>query len=419
MAQPASPTDFEGEPAARWLPTMGVFGPTVLVAALAIAYPRDDPGGWRGPLSLALTGILIAAFVEMWVHRPIWKHGQRALTAYSVLQVAAYGLLVWLSPGFAMLQVLIYPQVLFTMPLRWSVGAAIAVAAISAGAGLASGHGDVQAALPAVFYALLVAFMFIAMAMVNRDSIAQSLERRTLIDELTAARKEAAEAERATGVAQERARLAREIHDTLMQGFASVVTHLEAADAVLTPDPERARGHIAAAEEVARASLAEARTLVWALRPEAIAEAGLAAALRRVATAASGVNGPEVEATVSGPERQLHTDVEVTLLRAAQESIANARRHAAPGHIDVTLTYFDDVVTLDVADDGCGFDPALAAASGGLGLRGMRERAEGLGGSMVIESVPGEGTTVAVSLPAIEAPAPLEAPAPIEEAVAG
>ena len=331
-----------------------------------------------------MTAILVAAFAEIWIHRPIWKHGERALTAYSVLQVALYGVLLALSPGFAVLQVLIYPQDLFSLSLIRSVAAAMTIGLISAADTLAVSNGDIRAALPSASYAILVAFMFTAMAVVNRDAIAQSFERRALINELTSARREAAAAERAAGVAQERARLAREIHDTLT------------------------RAHLAAAEETARASLAEARTLVWALRPEAIAEGGLPAAIRRVAMAASGPSGPSVEATVSGSARQLHTEVEVTLLRAAQQGLANARRHAAATHIDLTLTYFDDVVTLDVADDGCGFNPAQASKGGGLGLRGMRERAEGLGGTLVIESAPGEGTTVALSLAAIEAPRALD-----------
>ena len=95
----------------------------------------------------------------------------------------------------------------------------------------------------------------------------------------------------------------------------------------------------------------------------------------------------------------------MTLLRAAQEAIANARRHAAASHITVTLTYYPDEVSLDVTDDGCGFDPSEALKRGGLGLIGMRERAEALGGSLAIESTPGEGTAVAVTLPAIEAAA--------------
>jgi len=108
--------------------------------------------------------------------------------------------------------------------------------------------------------------------------------------------------------------------------------------------------------------------------------------------------------TVTGSIRALHPDVEVTLLRAAQESLANVRRYAAARRVTVTLSYFNDLVTLDVADDGRGFDPASRAdpgPAGGLGLIGMRERAEGLGGSLAVESAIGEGTTIAVSLPAI------------------
>jgi signal transduction histidine kinase len=97
--------------------------------------------------------------------------------------------------------------------------------------------------------------------------------------------------------------------------------------------------------------------------------------------------------------------LEVTLLRAAQEAVANARRHAGATRISVTLTYFDDEISLDVADDGRGFDTAAAPRSGGLGLLGMRERAEAVGGSVSIESTLGEGTAVAIILPAIE-PAP-------------
>ena len=101
----------------------------------------------------------------------------------------------------------------------------------------------------------------------------------------------------------------------------------------------------------------------------------------------------------------------MALLRAAQESLANARRHARATRISVTLTYFTDQASLDVIDDGRGFDASVVAGSGGMGLLGMRERAERLGGSVVIESAPGEGTAVAVTLPAIEPPLPGPAPA--------
>jgi signal transduction histidine kinase len=404
------------EPWYRWLGAMRLYGFVTLAVALVVGYPRDDASGWRGPLSVAAIAALAAVFWIMWVRRPLWQHGLRAIAVHGVFQVFAYAVLVSVSPGFAVLQVLIYPQVVFSLPLRWSVVGGLLVGVITALAFLLHASGDIQAALPAMLSSLLVAVMVIAISVWIRETIAQSLERRALLGQLTAARQEAEAAERTAGAAEERARLAREIHDTLAQGFASIVAYLEAADASLPDEAERVRGDIRAASEIARASLADARTLVWALRPEAIAAAGLPAAIERVAAAATGHDGPAIDVEITGPQRQLHPDVEITLLRAAQEALANARRHARASHVTVTLTYFADEVSLDVADDGCGFQPSAAAGSGGFGLLGMRERAERLGGRLDIESAPGEGTAIAVTLPAIEAPAAMEAD---REAAAG
>jgi signal transduction histidine kinase len=395
-----------------WFPQlalMQVYGFVLLGGALWTAYPQDDPGGWHGPLAVALIGLLAVAFWFMWVRRPLWTYPTRILAVHGVFQVATYMALVSVAPGFAVLQLLVYPQILFSLQVRWSVIGGLAVAGFTALAILVRAAGDLAQAWPGVFANLLAAAMVIALALWVRETISLSIERRALIEQLRAARRDLAAAERAAGVAEERARLAREIHDTLAQGFASVVAHLEAADARLGAADERARRDVRAAEEVARASLGEARTLVWALRPETIAASGLPAAIERVAAAGGGSggadgSGPAVEVTISGVPRQLHPEVEVALLRAAQECLANARRHAAATHISVTLTYFADEVSLDVIDDGSGFDASAGARSGGMGLLGMRERAERLGGTVAIETAPREGTAVAVTLPAIEPP---------------
>ena len=408
------------EPWYRQLSYMRVYGFVVLAGTLWAAYPRDDPEGWRGPLSVALVAALAAVFWAMWVRRPLWSYPTRVLAWHGAFLVAMYAGLVSLAPGFAILQLLIYPQILFSLQLRWSVIGGLAIGTFTALATLVRAAGNLDQAWPGVFGSLLGAVMVIAFAVWVRETISLSIERRALIEQLRAARRDLAAAEREAGVAEERARLAREIHDTLAQGFASVVTHLEAADACLGAGEGRARRDVRAAAEVARASLAEARTLVWTLRPETIAASGLPAAIERVTAAAGGPgrpggvvagDGPAVEFAVSGRPRQLHPEVEVALLRAAQESLANARRHAGATRISVTLTYFTDQASLDVIDDGRGFDASVVARSGGMGLLGMRERAERLGGSVVIESAPGEGTAVAVTLPAIEPPLPGPAPA--------
>ena len=395
-----------GEPFLRWLPVMRVYGFAVLAVALVAATPWEGRDGWRGVAAVAVVAALAVAFLFMWVRRPIWEHAIRTLAWHGLFQVVAYAAAVAVSPALVMLQLLVYPQVVFSLPLKGAITGGIAIGSITSLVVLAGAGWAVGPAISGIAASLLTAGMVISIAVWIRETITQSIERKDLLAQIQSTRRELAAAERAAGISDERTRLAREIHDTLAQGFTSVVALLQAADASMPSDLDRSRRHIRAAEDVARASLAEARTLVWALRPEAIATAGLPAAIERVAAAVgAGGNGPNIEVAVSGEARQLHVDVEVTLLRTAQEGIANAVKHAQASHVTVTLTYYPDEVSLDVTDDGRGFDPSTAGQAGGLGLVGMRERAAGLGGRMAIESAPGDGTAISVTLPAIEADA--------------
>jgi signal transduction histidine kinase len=231
--------------------------------------------------------------------------------------------------------------------------------------------------------------------------IAQSVERRRLIEQLEATRSELAEAERASGRLAERQRLARDIHDTLAQGFVSIVLQLQAAEAELPEEAGAARGHLERARRTARDNLAEARRLVWDLRPEALATAPLGEALGRLADRVADETGLAATATVTGTPRPLSADTEVTLLRVTQEALANVTRHSGAGRVAVTLSYMDGEAALDVRDDGGGFAPTADGhgPNGGLGLRGMRERVEALGGRLAVESAPGRGTTIAVTVP--------------------
>jgi signal transduction histidine kinase len=231
--------------------------------------------------------------------------------------------------------------------------------------------------------------------------IAQSVERRQLIEQLESTRSELAEAERASGRLAERQRLARDIHDTLAQGFVSIVLQLQAAEAELPEGATAARGHLERARRTARDNLAEARRLVWDLRPEALAAAPLAEALERLADRVADETGLVATATVTGTPRPLSADTEVTLLRVTQEALANVTRHSGAGRVAVTLSYMDGEAALDVRDDGAGFAPTADGhgPNGGLGLRGMRERVEALGGRLAVESAPGRGTTIAVTVP--------------------
>jgi signal transduction histidine kinase len=224
----------------------------------------------------------------------------------------------------------------------------------------------------------------------------------------------AAERGRATGVLAERQRLAHEIHDTLAQGFTSIVTQLEAADQVLATAPDVARGHLDRARRTARDSLGEARRTVEALRPAPLERATLPEALRDVVERwrAGHDDDIEVAVAVDGQPSAGSRDTDAALLRVAQEALTNVARHARASRVDLTLSYLDDLVLLDIQDDGVGFtvdgDPRGSVESGGYGLLAMRERMAGVGGALVVESAPGDGTTIAarVKQPGVNGPWP-------------
>jgi signal transduction histidine kinase len=211
---------------------------------------------------------------------------------------------------------------------------------------------------------------------------------------------------REAGVLEERQRMAREIHDTLAQSLAGILTQLQAAEQRIG-DAVSVRRHLAAAVGLARDSLAEARRTVHAVVPRALAEARLPEAIGDVARRWSEANDIDAVLTTTGDPQPMHADVEVTLLRAAQEALANVAKHARAQRVGITLSYMEDLVTLDVRDDGIGFDRdverAVRSANGGFGLAGMRQRVQRLAGRLDIESVPGGGTAISASVPAIPA----------------
>jgi signal transduction histidine kinase len=212
---------------------------------------------------------------------------------------------------------------------------------------------------------------------------------------------------REAGAGDERQRMAREIHDTLAQGLTGIITQLEAAQQTAS-EPERER-RIDNAKRLARDSLAEARRSVQALRPQALEDRKLPDALADEVTRWTATSGVLAEVRTTGDPQALHPEVEVTLLRVAQEALANVAKHAGAAHAWITLSYMEDVVTLDVRDDGAGFDRAEPSpADGGFGLIAMRQRVSRLAGQLEIESEPGAGTAVSASVPAI----PLGPPPP-------
>jgi len=198
---------------------------------------------------------------------------------------------------------------------------------------------------------------------------------------------------------EERHRLARELHDSVTQSLFSLDLHAKAAATYLREDPLEAENRIRQLRQITHDTLQEMRSVVFALRLSALEGSDLQSALKQQVDHMRRADGPEIVLTVTGAA-ELSREVKESLLRIAREAIHNAVEHASAERILVALNMDDRYVSLCVSDDGCGFDPTAVTFGGrGFGLAGIRERATGLNGNLEIESSPGAGTRIRVSLP--------------------
>ncbi|MFE0101787.1 sensor histidine kinase [Streptomyces sp. NPDC059009] len=323
----------------------------------------------------------------------------RRLT-WLALVVVVWLVLVVLAPSFGWCAVPLFYTGLRTLPPR----AALALVTVLTGCVIASqlrlaGRYDPDLILGPPAVSAIATAVFLHMRR-------QAVRQRALIDDLIRTRRELAATERREGTLAERQRLSMEIHDTLAQSLSSQQMLLQAADRLWDTDPAKARTHIRTAESVTERGLAEARRFVHDLAPADLADGGgLSQALRALAERESGA-GLTVRFHAEGaPAVPLPDGVSSALLRIAQGALANVREHAAATTAALTLTHLDDQVVLDILDDGRGFTPAeLPAGGGGPGVRGhglpaIRARVRQLGGTLTIESAPGEGTVLSVSIP--------------------
>ncbi|MBQ1122959.1 sensor histidine kinase [Streptomyces sp. B15] len=330
--------------------------------------------------------------------------GVRGSRRAAGLWLAAVGgcwlLLLALSPDAVWVAFPLYFLQLHLLPRRAGL-AAVAATAAAAIAGFAAHQHSFSPAMaigPALGAAVAVAVVRGYQALYR-----ESEHRRQLIEELTTTRADLAAAQHTAGVLAERDRLAREIHDTLAQGLSSIQLLLRATERALPHTPQNAAHYVEQARQAAVDNLAEARRFVAALTPPALEGTTLADALERLCTTTSARHRLTTRFHLTGEPTPLATAHEVALLRVAQSALANTVRHAEATTADVTLSYLGDRVTLDVVDDGCGFDPARLPApdpeAGGFGLVAMRTRAQALQGTLTVESAPSHGTALAAQLP--------------------
>ncbi|MER0242421.1 sensor histidine kinase [Streptomyces sp. HSW2009] len=231
----------------------------------------------------------------------------------------------------------------------------------------------------------LLAYRFIGLTRARADALAA---------ELAQAQARLAEAHQRQGAADERERLARDIHDTLAQGFASIIVRAEAARSGLTTDPERSARQLRSIEQTARENLTEARALVSSAPGHGVAPGSLADALRRTLDRFAQDTGLAVAAEL--PEVACDQRARIALLRCAQESLANVRKHAGATTVGVVLAHHPYGVELELTDDGRGF---VVATAEGFGLDGMRRRLAELGGELQVTSSLGDGTRVLATVP--------------------
>ena len=376
------------------------------IAAPALDHSRAE--------SLAVLGLAVTTAVWLAVWTYLVPTTPRRQAVAFIGRTALAFVLTWLNPFYAVFAFVGFLDVFDVFSGRRAYPLVLVVAVTMAGSqsgGLPPKNGTQWA----VFVALVVLNMGLtsAFSRMHVRMVETSEQRATTILDLEQANADLAAAladnaalhetvvaqARDAGVQEERQRMAREIHDTIAQSLAGIVTQLQATKD--RPDDDQLRARIARATELARDSLAEARRSVHDLAPAPLSETTLAQAVHALVEVWAVDHVAKADLAVTGEVRPLHPEVEATVLRVTQEALANVAKHARAQRVGVTLSYVDDEVILDVRDDGVGFSADHTPGPRSFGLRGMRQRTERLAGALDVETEPGHGTAISMRLPAL------------------
>lgn len=372
----------------------------VLFAAMAVGLAAmDRPGGSKyGALALLGCVVLCYTLLDRFPGNPVVRPH-----VYLSVLVLALGGLAYLRGSYAALFMVTLPHYwMFGRTPRVSMGyLGLATAGTLTGSWLRQGW-SVEFFSETLVSTLIVVAVGVLIGLWAHSVVAQSTERAGLIVELEQAQAQLSEAHQRQGAADERERMARDIHDTLAQGFASIIVLAEAARAGIADDPGRSAQQLRSIESTARENLAEARELVGSARqpgPGQVGAGSVARTLRRILDRFAEDTGLGVDAELAdiGCDQQTR----VALLRCTQESLANVRKHARASTVGVVLAGRPYGVELEITDDGTGF---VVEESTGFGLDGMRKRLAELGGRLTVTSSVGDGTRILALIP-VSAPA--------------
>lgn len=354
--------------------------------------------GFPGNVPVAAAALAAIAIITPTVGRRIIRsrHSGRTAAVFAATVVALWVIAVWSSPVAIAAIPAMYPVLFASLPL----GAALCVTALVTLTPLAITVLTDGPRSPYLAIAIACTLVGLVAAPVIGTMIMTSMRQRvrlaTLIDDLRASRAESARLSHEAGVAAERERLAREIHDTLAQGFTSIAALTQAVEAELDSDPTAARAHIALIGNTARENLSEARGMVTQLIPPALDRGTVCAAIQRLCERLSAETGIAATTAISRPLPELGMATDVVLLRATQEALTNVAKHSHASSVHVRLAPTAQSVRLSLVDNGIGFtDDSME----GFGLRGMRARIAQVGGTISVSPTPGGGATVTIEVP--------------------
>jgi signal transduction histidine kinase len=392
----------------------------VIVASMTVAIKWGESTGDL-LIDLGLAAAAGAWMLWNFTLHPAWRRRPRRMVVFFVVLAILMALLVLRAPWYGFFTFTGYLYA-FYLPTGRARAAGVALIALITATSQNGGLPKHWTAGPVVIYLVIICINVVvagALTWFGWVSAQQNDQRKQMVEELSEANRRLesileenqglhdqllAQA-REAGMLDERQRMAREIHDTLAQGLTGIITQLQAAERHGQSQDERRR-HLDLATQLARDSLTEARRSVQAMQPEPLESARLPEALADVASKWTRIHGVPATVTTTGQPRRIRPEAEITLLRAAQEALVNVARHARAGKVGVTLSYMEDQVNLDIRDDGVGFDPQPAGAmvparagGSGYGLLAMRQRVEGVAGTLEVESAPGGGTAISASVP--------------------
>lgn len=374
--------------AAKWKPIwVASYFLGLTMASILAARANERPHGTSLVIVYGLAGVAALWHAVAAVRRPDAHRVTKPMLLWAVVAIGLTAMLVWMAPVYLFAASFLFANIFQLMPWKSASATAMLLAvALFKPIEASLGQSFAMISLCMAFGACLLSGFITAV-------IEQNRERRRTIADLRETEALVAKVERHTGQMEERARIARELHDTVTQDLVGITLQL---DAVKTARGGSDEAVLARLRDLSRGALADARGLVHANRPRELTRYGtLPSALDALAARYAGQT-PCVNVSID-EDAILDPDQQAVLFRVAQEAVSNARRHARARVVTITVSVVGSQVMLDVNDDGIGFDPKKHPS--GFGLESMTARVQALSGTLSVESELGQGTTIHVTLP--------------------